>query len=98
MRVGPQTVPRDRFDYGAAVKRSWQEQLLVNLVRLRYLDTPVFLDVDQIVAQYTLNGAVSMSTGLVKPWLRRSRRTLMPSRPGSIRSRMITSGDPVVAR
>src|SRR4029453_16651810 len=63
MRVGPQTVPRDRFDYGAAVKRSWQEQLLVNLVRLRYLDTPVFLDVDQIVAQYTVNGTVGLSTG-----------------------------------
>lgn len=63
MRVGPQTVPRDRFDYGAAVKRSWQEQLLVNLVRLRYLDTPVFLDVEQIVAQYTLNGTVGLSTG-----------------------------------
>src|SRR4029453_2285192 len=65
MRVGPQTVPRDRFDYGAAVKRSWQEQLLVNLVRLRYLDTPVFLDVDQIVAQYTVNGTVGLSTGSV---------------------------------
>jgi hypothetical protein len=63
MRVGPQTVPRDRFDYGTAVKQSWQEQLLVNLVRLRYLDTPVFLDVDQIVAQYTLNGTVGLSTG-----------------------------------
>ena len=63
MRVGPQTIPRDRFDYGSAVKRSWQEQLLVNLVRLRYLDTPVFLDVDQIVAQYTLNGTVGVSTG-----------------------------------
>jgi len=63
MRVGPETVPRDRFDYGAAVKRSWQEQLLVNLVRLRYLDTPVFLDVDQIVAQYTVNGTVGLSTG-----------------------------------
>src|SRR4029453_17009861 len=63
MRVGPQTVPRDRFDYGAAVKRSWQEQLLVNLVRLRYLHTPVFLDVDQIVAQYTVNGTVGLSPG-----------------------------------
>jgi hypothetical protein len=63
VRVGPKTVPLDRFDYGAAVKRSWQEQLLINLVRLRYLDTPVFLDVDQIVAQYTLNGTLGVSTG-----------------------------------
>jgi hypothetical protein len=38
-------VPPDRFDYNEALARSSKEQLLINLVRLRYDDVPVFLAV-----------------------------------------------------
>ena len=59
-RLGPKTVPADRFDYTAALTRSWKEQTLVNMVRLRYADPPFFLNVQQVVQQYTLEGTGSI--------------------------------------
>jgi len=53
---GPRTIPPDRFNYNQAIAESAKSQMLLNLVRLRYLDVPVFLKVSSVVAQYTYEG------------------------------------------
>ena len=59
-RLGPKTIPATRFDYNERIARSQNDQLLLNLVRLRYRDTPVFLDVGTVIAQYTLDARLGV--------------------------------------
>lgn len=57
-RFGARTVPGDRFSYNEAISRSQKEQMLLNLVRLRYRDVPVFLAVGSVLTQYSYAGNV----------------------------------------
>src|SRR5512144_2136668 len=59
--VGPPTVARDRFDYIAAISDSWRAQMLLNLVKLRYGDAPVFLDVASVMTQTGVTGTVGFA-------------------------------------
>jgi hypothetical protein len=64
--IGPTTVARDRFDYNGEVSRSWKEQTLLNIVKARYADMPVFLDVAQIVSGYTLESSIALGAGTTR--------------------------------
>ena len=60
--IGPRTVVRDRFDYVTAISDSWKSQTLLNLVKIRYGDAPVFLNVDSAINQYSVNSSFNLSS------------------------------------
>ncbi len=62
--VPPTNVTTDRLDYGQVVADSWKRQTLLNVVRLRYADAPVFLDVSSIINSYTVGGNASAQATL----------------------------------
>lgn len=49
---GPRAVGNERHLYNEILSRTEDEQLLANIVRLRYNDTPHFLDMGSVVVQY----------------------------------------------
>jgi hypothetical protein len=52
-------VARDRFDYASAISDSWKLEMLLNLVKIRYADPPVFLEVTSIISQYQTSGQLT---------------------------------------
>jgi hypothetical protein len=64
--MGPGTIARDRFDYDHAVTTSWKRMMLLNLVKLRYGDTPMFLDVASIINSYSLEAQVNLGAGIAE--------------------------------
>jgi len=60
--VGPATIQRDRPAYGQNIAESWKDQMLLNVVKLRYADVPVFLDVSTVISQYAREGEIGITT------------------------------------
>jgi len=63
--VVTRAVRTDRFEFNEAIVQSWNEQLLLNLVRLRYRDNPLFLEMGSIITGYTLKGNAGVSGGII---------------------------------
>ncbi len=63
--VGPRSLQYGRGLYNVAIQRTNGEQLLLNLVRLRYRDAPLFLEVTSISSSLTLElaGGVAGTAG-----------------------------------
>jgi hypothetical protein len=57
-------VPVDRINYIAAIGDSWKQQTLLNVVRLRYADTPSFMDLSSVIASYAFVSQVGASVGV----------------------------------
>lgn len=59
--LGPQNLAVDRTAYIEALGDSWREQLLFNIVKVRYHDALTFLDVSSITQAYTLEANANAS-------------------------------------
>lgn len=57
--VGPRTISRDGFDYTTAIADAWKKQMLLNLVKIRYADVPMFVEVSSIINQYAFETVLS---------------------------------------
>ena len=53
---GSRQLPLDRFDYNTAIADSSNQQMLLNLVRLRHGEVPTFLAVNSVLTQYVWTG------------------------------------------
>jgi hypothetical protein len=58
--LGPKSIAVDRFDYSTEIANSWKQQTLLNVIKLRYMDLPVFVDVASVVAGYSMQTGVSV--------------------------------------
>jgi hypothetical protein len=70
-QIGPEAMRVSYQDYGAAVQQARAEQMLTNLVRMRYREYPVFLQVSSISTQFNfeqgaqVGGSVKENVGLL---------------------------------
>jgi hypothetical protein len=55
--LGPAALQAGRQNYNVAIERTNSEQLLLNLVRLRYVDTPLFLQLTSVSTQFNFNAS-----------------------------------------
>lgn len=58
-KLGPTAIQKDCINYNKAYQNSNDKQLLLNLVRLRYRDTPAFLQVGIISSAYEFKRSVA---------------------------------------
>jgi len=58
---GAGTIERAQRNYGDVIAQAENEQLLSNLVRLRYRDTTAFLELGSVVTQYQYRGGAGLS-------------------------------------
>jgi hypothetical protein len=62
--IGPGALNRDSVDYARALSNSRKREILLNIVRTRYGDVPVFLSASQVISHYVLEGSVGFGGAL----------------------------------
>jgi len=62
--IGPRLYEGSFNDYNDAIRRTSDGQMLTNLVRLRYFDTPVFLQVSSVNASFNVSANAGASAGI----------------------------------
>ena len=58
---GSGKVAGDRFDYNEAINQSNSQQMLLNIVRLRYMEMPNFMTVSSVITSYEYDGNLGLS-------------------------------------
>jgi hypothetical protein len=64
--LGPAAIRWERTDYNVAIQETQNEQLLLNLVRLRYSDTPILLELSSISSQLATGAGASAGAELTR--------------------------------
>jgi hypothetical protein len=62
--VGPKLVSGSRTDYNVVLRQADDQQMLLNLVRLRYRDQAMFLEVSALNTQFSISNEVNANTEL----------------------------------
>lgn len=62
--LGAQTLPEVQAAYNEKLSLTQDTQFLLNIVRLRYRDTPAFLDVASLTTQQTMGGSFGLGTSV----------------------------------
>ena len=61
--VGPNAIRYTPLRYNEVVRDTNDQQLLINIVRLRYADSPVFIDLPNITSQFEMSGTMGYLGG-----------------------------------
>lgn len=60
-KVGPQNTKADSIAYNKAVQQGSDQQLLLNIVRMKYRDNPTFLDIGIVSASYEFKKSANVN-------------------------------------
>jgi len=61
---GPNRLESDQLQYTQAISDSQKRQILLNIVRLRYANTPTFFSANQVISSYTLERRAEVGLNL----------------------------------
>lgn len=64
--LGPRQIDAGRIEYNRAIQRTQQEEMLLNLVRLKYREPLEFVSVGSVAAQYTWDRSASLGGDLIE--------------------------------
>ncbi|CEG56638.1 hypothetical protein [Legionella fallonii] len=64
--LGPRTIPHDRQNYNDTVLATENKQILLNLVRIHYLEPPLFIKIGSITASYAWNSNLGVNQNYSK--------------------------------